>query len=89
MNVSAIISVFKIIRDPSLCLPHYTVANFGLLPIPLSGAFAKYQSGEKSVDIRAVVLDKDNCFAKPHENAVHRSYAVRTFYFITGWSKAS
>jgi len=26
------------------------------------------------VDIRAVVLDKDNCFAVPHENSVHKPY---------------
>jgi phosphatidylglycerophosphatase GEP4 len=28
------------------------------------------------VDIRAVVLDKDNCFAIPHTNEVHKPYHV-------------
>ncbi len=76
MNVSATFSVFKLFRDPALCLPHSTVSTFNQLPIPLSKAFVK-QRGEKDVDIRAVVLDKDNCFAKPQENVVHSHYKVQ------------
>jgi len=76
MNISATFSVFKLFRDPALCLPHSTVSTFNQLPIPLSKAFVK-QRGEKDVDIRAVVLDKDNCFAKPQENVVHSHYKVQ------------
>jgi len=36
------------------------------------------------VNIRAVVLDKDDCFAVPHENEVFKPYKVRTeFLYIS------
>ncbi|TID18875.1 HAD-superfamily phosphatase [Venturia nashicola] len=73
MNVSGIVNAFKLLRDPSLCLPHHTVPTFNHLPIPLTKAFAGGR-GEKTPDIRAVILDKDNCFAVPHENEVHEPY---------------
>ncbi|KAF1846978.1 HAD-superfamily phosphatase [Cucurbitaria berberidis CBS 394.84] len=74
MNISGTLNVFRLLRDPTLCLPQHTVSTFNHLPIPLSKAFkrdGKY--GEKEVDIQAVVLDKDNCFAVPHTNEVHKS----------------
>jgi phosphatidylglycerophosphatase GEP4 len=58
-----------------LCLPHHTVSTFNHLPIPLSRAFTKADN-EKKVDIKAVVLDKDNCFAVPKENEVYEPYTV-------------
>lgn len=76
MNVSGTLSFFRLFRDPSLCLPHHTVSTFNHLPIPLSRAFNK-ADGEKKVDIRAVVLDKDNCFAVPKENEIYKPYTVR------------
>lgn len=75
MNVSATLNVFRLLRDPSLCLPHHTVPNFNHLPIPLSKAFVRPDS-DKKVDIKAVVLDKDNCFAIPKQNEVHKPYVV-------------
>jgi hypothetical protein len=75
MNISGTLNVFRLIRDPTLCLPHHTVSTFNHLPVPLSKAFAT-RDGEKGVDIRAVVLDKDNCFAIPHKNEVYTSYNV-------------
>lgn len=76
-NVSATLNVFRLIAKPSLCLPHATVSTFNQLPVPLNQAFGK----RKNVDIRAVVLDKDNCFAYPNENEVHKPYEVG-LYFI-------
>ncbi|THW31431.1 HAD-superfamily phosphatase [Aureobasidium pullulans] len=76
MNVSGTLSFFRLFRDPSLCLPHHTVSTFNHLPIPLSRAFNK-ADGEKKVDIRAVVLDKDNCFAVPKDNEVYKPYTER------------
>lgn len=73
LNVSASLNVFRLIANPSLCLPHHTVPTFNHLPIPLSNAFNK---DGKKVDIRAVVLDKDNCFAVPKQNEVYKPYAV-------------
>ncbi|KAF2188967.1 HAD-superfamily phosphatase [Zopfia rhizophila CBS 207.26] len=73
MNISGTLNVFRLIRDPALCLPQHTVSTFNHLPIPLSKAFNP-KDGEQQVDIRAVVLDKDNCFAIPHTNEVHKPY---------------
>jgi hypothetical protein len=74
-NISATLNVFRLIAKPTLCLPHATVCTFNHLPIPLNKAFGKY----KNVDIKAVVLDKDNCFAYPESNEIHKPYNVSSF----------
>ena len=74
MNISGTLNVFKLIREPTLCLPQATVSTFNHLPVPLSKAF-EGKDGKK-VDIRAVILDKDNCFAVPHENEIYGPYKV-------------
>ena len=76
MNFSATLNVFRLIRDPALCIPHATIPTFNHLPIPLSKAFLFRKKGHEP-DIRAVVLDKDNCFAKPKDNVIHQPYIVR------------
>ncbi|KZF26573.1 HAD-superfamily phosphatase [Xylona heveae TC161] len=73
LNLSATLSVFKLFFNPSLCLPHSTVSNFSQLPIPLSRAFIRNEKA-KEPDIRAVVLDKDDCFAIPHHNEIYKDY---------------
>ena len=78
MNISATLNIFKLIQNPSLCLPHATVPTFNHLPIPVSKAFVNHEE-EKAPDIRAVVLDKDNCFAIPKENSVYIPYEVGGF----------
>lgn len=75
-NVSATLNIFRVLAKPSLCLPQATVASFAELPIPLDQAFAKYRSQGNDVNIKAVILDKDDCFAVPHENDVHKPYRV-------------
>ena len=72
LNVSGTLNVFRVLVKPSLCLPQATVANFSELPIPLERAFGRYEN----VNIRAVVLDKDDCFAVPHTNEVYEPYKV-------------
>ncbi|KAL2019614.1 hypothetical protein VTK56DRAFT_9429 [Thermocarpiscus australiensis] len=74
LNLSATLNVFKLLAKPSLCLPHATVSDFSDLPIPLDKAFARKG---KQVDIRAVVLDKDDCFAYPHHNEIYEPYKRR------------
>ncbi|KAH8702734.1 mitochondrial PGP phosphatase [Phaeosphaeriaceae sp. PMI808] len=76
MNISGTLNVFRLLRDPTLCLPHHTVPTFNHLPIPLSKAFPRKNdaNGGKEVDIQAIVLDKDNCFAVPHTNEIHEPY---------------
>lgn len=82
MNISGTLNVFRLIRDPALCLPHRTVSTFNHLPVPLSKAIVG-KNGEKGADIRVVVLDKDNCFAVPHENEVYKPYKVQILSLIT------
>ncbi|KAG8158920.1 hypothetical protein KVR01_011363 [Diaporthe batatas] len=72
-NLSASLNIFKLLANPSLCLPHAAVSTFKDLPIPLDSAFQR--KGE--VNIKAVVLDKDDCFAVPETNEVHKSYQER------------
>lgn len=74
LNLSASLNVFKLLANPSLCLPHATVATFNDLPIPLEKAFEK--EGRRKADIKAVVLDKDDCFAYPDSNTVYGPYKV-------------
>jgi hypothetical protein len=78
MNISGTLNVFRLLRDPTLCLPQQTVSTFNHLPIPLSKAFPRKDGAksEKEVDIQAVVLDKDNCFAVPHTDEIHPPYHV-------------
>lgn len=73
MNVSGTFNIFRLLVNPALCIPHHTIATFDQLPIPLSAAFTS-RNGEKKPDIRAVVLDKDNCFAVPKQNQVYENY---------------
>ncbi len=82
LNVSATLNIFRLITRPGLCLPHATVSTFNELPVPLGKAFGKY----KNVDIKAVVLDKDNCFAYPNANTVYKPYEVRNLlYYLNNY----
>ncbi|KAK5681840.1 hypothetical protein LTS10_006373 [Elasticomyces elasticus] len=76
MNISGTVNVLRLFANPALCLPHYTISTFDQIPIPLSLAFRKHGS-EKGPDIRAVVLDKDNCFAVPKQNTVYPAYSTK------------
>lgn len=71
-NVSATVNIFRLLTSPTLVLPQATVSTFNHLPIPLNSAFGKY----KNADIRAVVLDKDDCFAFPKSNDIYEPYNV-------------
>lgn len=74
MNLSGTLNAFRVLFNPALGLPHHTVSSFNDLPIPLSKAL---RTGEKEADIRAVILDKDNCFAIPHQNEVYAAYKAK------------
>lgn len=73
LNLSASLNITRLIFKPSLCLPHHTVSTFNDLPIPLEKGLQK--DGRK-VEIKAVVLDKDDCFAYPDNVEVYDSYKV-------------
>ncbi|KAK6951740.1 hypothetical protein Daesc_006263 [Daldinia eschscholtzii] len=74
LNLSGTVNVFKLLTKPSLCLPHATASTFNDIPTPLSRAF---ESGDKKIDIRAIVLDKDDCFAYPNSNEIYPAYMDR------------
>ena len=76
MNVSATLNAFRLLFKPSLCLPHATVSTFNDLPIPLSKAFQGVSS-ERQPEIKAVVLDKDDCFAWPRTNDIFKPYQAK------------
>ena len=76
MNISGTVNVLRLFVNPSLCLPHHTTSTFDQIPVPLSAAFAN-KDVEKRPDIRAVVLDKDNCFSIPKHNEIHPSCKAR------------
>ncbi|AGO14184.1 AaceriAER392Wp [[Ashbya] aceris (nom. inval.)] len=62
LNLSGTLNACKLLVNPRLCLPDIVVPTFADLPIPLGP------------NIKAVVLDKDNCFAYPHEDRVWPAY---------------
>ena len=72
-NLSASLNVIKLLFKPGLCLPHHTVSTFNELPIPLDKVLVK--EGRRA-EIRAVVLDKDDCFAIPDDTEVYGPYKV-------------
>lgn len=67
-NVSATLNVLRLVTTPQLAHPHIVARTFGEIPVPL--VFP-------DVEIKAIVLDKDNCFAKAHDDKVWPSYASK------------
>lgn len=72
-NLSASLNVTKLFFKPSICLPHCTVPTFNDLPIPLDKGLLK---NDRKTNIKAVVLDKDDCFAYPDAKEVYAAYKV-------------
>ncbi|KAK6363246.1 hypothetical protein TWF730_000689 [Orbilia blumenaviensis] len=66
-NLSATFNALRVLYDPSLCLPHMIIPTFAQLPVPLRFP------GQKS-DIRAVILDKDNCISENYALEVYGPY---------------
>ncbi|CDO94820.1 unnamed protein product [Kluyveromyces dobzhanskii CBS 2104] len=62
LNLSATLNVARLLKDPKLCFPTIKYANFNNIRLPLPE------------HIEAIVLDKDNCFAKPHDDKVWPEY---------------
>ncbi|KAA8899756.1 mitochondrial PGP phosphatase [Sphaerosporella brunnea] len=72
-NLSATVNILRTLKNPALLYPQCTISTFDQLPVPVSKAFVG-AAGEKEPDIRAVILDKDNCFSIPHELEVYPAY---------------
>ncbi|TQS33965.1 hypothetical protein Golomagni_05674 [Golovinomyces magnicellulatus] len=77
INISATLNLLRLVTRPNLCLPQATISTFADLPVPLDEAFLSNEKGNernRNVNIKAVVLDKDNCFAVPNTNTVYEPY---------------
>lgn len=73
MNLSGTFNAFRLLLQPKLCIPHAAFSTFDEIPIPVSKALMQANGG-KEPNIKVVILDKDNCFAKPRENVIHTPY---------------
>ena len=72
-NLYGSLNSAKLLLKPGLCLPHHIAPTFNDLPIPLDAAL---QREGRRANIRAVVLDKDDCFAYPDAKEVYPAYKV-------------
>ncbi|ODQ47375.1 hypothetical protein PICMEDRAFT_71451 [Pichia membranifaciens NRRL Y-2026] len=67
-NLSATLNIVRLAFNPQLCMPHLVVPTFNGIPVPIPSTDSK---------IKAVVLDKDNCFAKAHDDKVWPEYTEK------------
>lgn len=70
LNLSATLNITRLLYNPGLCLPHITFKSFDQLALPFQ------IPTHPDVKIKGVVLDKDNCFAKDHDDKVWPDYDV-------------
>ena len=68
MNFSGTINAFRLLLKPQLCIPHLTVNTFDNITIPIRNPGWP--------EFKAVVLDKDNCFAVERSIYVYKPYEV-------------
>lgn len=64
-NLSATVNIIRLAFNPQLCMPHLIIPTFNNLPVPIV---------IPNSDIKAIVLDKDNCFAKAHDDKIWPEY---------------
>jgi len=81
MNLSGTINTFRLVYAPKLARPHVILSQFNELTFPLSRCIVNNVKRQYGVDvpepdIRAVVIDKDNCISKPHSLEVWPAYKV-------------
>ncbi|ODV91371.1 hypothetical protein CANCADRAFT_123311 [Tortispora caseinolytica NRRL Y-17796] len=65
MNISGTLNFFKVLLQPSLAIPTYSVPTFDHVPSILANL----------PEIHALVIDKDNCFAIDGTDSVYPKYA--------------
>jgi len=68
MNLSGTLNAWRAVMTPKIVRPHVVLGQFSDITFPLSKCVAanvKQRWGiDVQPDIRAVVIDKDNCIAK-------------------------
>ena len=80
MNLSGTINTFRLLYAPRLARPHVVLSQFSELTFPLGKCIAtnikKKYGVDVQPDVRAVVIDKDNCIARPHSLEIWPAYSV-------------
>jgi phosphatidylglycerophosphatase GEP4 len=81
MNLSGTINTFRLLYAPRLARPHVVLGQFSELTFPLGKCIAANIKKHHGIDvpepdIRAVVIDKDNCIARPHALEIWPAYQV-------------
>ncbi|ODQ63384.1 HAD-superfamily phosphatase [Nadsonia fulvescens var. elongata DSM 6958] len=79
MNISATINSLRLLYTPTLVLPHLVISTFNSLPVPLRIPITKADGTAtgKTQEIKAIILDKDNCFAKAYDDKVWPEYTEK------------
>lgn len=78
-NLSATLNILRLITNPYLCMPQIVVPTFNNISVPIDA---------KNTTIKAIVLDKDNCFAKNHDDKVWPEYAEKWDELIAAYPGA-
>jgi len=81
MNLSGTINTFRLLYAPRLARPHVVLSQFSDLTFPLGKCIVANVKRLHGIevpepDIRAVVLDKDNCISRPHTLEIYPPYKV-------------
>lgn len=81
MNLVGTVYGIAAIFRPSRLIPSLTVDEFSDIPLDIAAALTKAknqgQDTSQLLDIRALVVDKDNCFAEPYAQEVWPRYQKR------------
>lgn len=80
MNLSGTLNAWRAVMTPRIVRPHVVLGQFSDIAFPLSKCVAanvKERWGmDVQPDIRAVVIDKDNCIAKAKTLQLAEEYTV-------------
>src|SRR5262245_30390659 len=81
MNLSGTVNAFRVLYAPRLSRPHVILHQFSDITFPLGQCIRRnvkerYGIDSPAPDIRAVVIDKDNCIALPHSLEIWPAYKV-------------
>lgn len=81
MNLSGTVNTFRLLYAPKLARAHVVLNQFNDLTFPLGKCISanvkkKYGVDVPEPDIRAIIIDKDNCIAKPHSLEIWPAYKV-------------
>jgi hypothetical protein len=71
-GVKTRLAAFGNLFRPSFFVAHHRVESFAAITLPLSKSL--HHADGSPADIRAIVLDKDDCFARPLENDIYEPF---------------